>query len=131
MLADIHANTLSQVALLVAVITPQYVKSAWCLNELSAFMESAPTRGGRSRVFKVVKSPVPTEEEPEGLRDFIGYQFFEYDGESGRPREFSPEVRPARDIRYWEKLDDLAYDIKQMLEELKYRNRPDGPSEAA
>ena len=48
----------------------------------------------------------------------LGYEFFEYDSERGRAREFSPDVTPARDIRYWEKLDDIAYDIKQMLDTL-------------
>src|SRR2546423_765991 len=61
---------------------------------------------------------VPRGAPPPQLRGVLGYEFFEYDSERGRAREFSPDVTPARDIRYWEKLNDIAYDIKQMLDTL-------------
>ncbi|HKG12346.1 MAG TPA: TIR domain-containing protein [Pyrinomonadaceae bacterium] len=124
---DVFAETLvarlSKAAILVAVISPRYVKSDWCLKELCEFSRSADARGGltlgdKSRVFKVVKFHVPVAEHPEQLRGVLGYEFFEYDPERGRAREFSPDVTPARDIRYWEKLDDIAYDVKQMLDTL-------------
>jgi len=124
---DVFAETLvarlSKAAILVAVISPRYVKSDWCLKELGEFCRSAGARGGpvvgdKSRVFKVVKFHVPVAEHPEQLRGVLGYEFFEYDRERGRAREFSPDVTPARDIRYWEKLDDIAYDVKQMLDTL-------------
>ncbi|HEV7890530.1 MAG TPA: TIR domain-containing protein [Pyrinomonadaceae bacterium] len=124
---DVFAETLvarlSKAAILVAVISPRYVKSDWCLKELGEFCRSAGVFGGlvvgdKSRVFKVVKFHVPVAEHPEQLRGVLGYEFFEYDPERGRAREFSPDVTPARDIRYWEKLDDIAYDVKQMLDTL-------------
>ena len=124
---DVFAETLvarlSKAAILVAVISPRYVKSDWCLKELGEFCRSAGALGGlnvgdKSRVFKVVKFHVPVAEHPEHLRGVLGYEFFEYDAERGRAREFSPDVTPARDIRYWEKLDDIAYDVKQMLDTL-------------
>ncbi|PYT05232.1 MAG: hypothetical protein DMF65_00675 [Acidobacteria bacterium] len=124
---DIFAETLvarlSKAAILVVVLSPRYVKSEWCLKELDEFCKRAETGGGlvvgdKSRVFKVVKFHVPLQEHPPQLRGVLGYEFFEYDAERGRAREFSPDVTPARDIRYWEKLDDIAYDIKQMLDTL-------------
>lgn len=124
---DVFAETLvarlSKSAILVAVISPRYVKSDWCRKELGEFCRSADAYGGlvvgdKSRVIKVVKFHVPVTEHPEHLRGVLGYEFFEYDQERGRAREFSPDVMPARDIRYWEKLDDIAYDVKQMLDTL-------------
>lgn len=124
---DVFTETLvaqlSKAAILVAVISPRYVKSDWCLKELGEFCRAADECGGlfvgdKSRVFKVVKWHVPVTEHPEQLRGVLGYEFFEYDRERGRAREFSPDVTPARDIRYWEKLDDIAYDVKQMLDTL-------------
>src|SRR5438105_1963542 len=129
---DIFAETLvarlSKAAILVVVLSPRYVKSEWCLKELDEFCKRAETGGGlvvgdKSRVFKVVKFHVPLQEHPPQLRGSLGYEFFEYDAERGRAREFSPDVTPARDIRYWEKLDDIAYDIKQMLDTLDERQR--------
>src|SRR5256714_5408042 len=126
---DIFAETLvtrlSKVALLVAVISPRYVRSDWCVRELNEFCKCAAASGGltvgdRSRVFKVVKIPIPLDSHPPQLRGVLGYEFFEYDAERGRAKEFSPEVVPQRDIRYWEKLDDLAYDIKQLIETMQH-----------
>ena len=129
---------LSKAAVLVAVISPRYVKSEWCVRELEEFCRRAEESvglklEGKLRVFKVVKFHVPLdklkelEKNDERLQESIrvltrrlggslGYEFFEYDAERGRTREFSPDVTPARDIRYWERLEDLAQDIKQMLD---------------
>ena len=137
---DIFAETLvarlSKAAILVVVLSPRYVKSEWCLKELDEFCKCAETGGGlvvgdRSRVFKVVKFHVPLQEHPPQLRGVLGYEFFEYDAERGRAREFSPDVTPARDIRYWEKLDDIAYDIKQMLDTLARSSDASAPPSVA
>ena len=140
---DIFAETLiarlSNVAILVAVISPRYVRSEWCLRELGEFCRRADEGGAlvvgdKSRAFKVVKFHVPLTEHPPQLQGVLGYEFFENDAERGRAREFSPDVTPARDIRYWEKLDDIAYDIKQMLDTLarpheqSARKDADGPA---
>src|ERR1044072_3034866 len=114
---------LSKAAVLVAVLSPRYVKSEWCLKELREFCLSSEAGGGltigdKLRVFKVVKFHVPLTEHPPQLCGVLGYEFFEYDTQRGRVREYSPDVMPARDIRYWEKLDDIAYDVKQMLDTL-------------
>lgn len=126
---DIFAETLvarlSKVALLVAVVSPRYVKSEWCLKELEEFCRCAARSGGltvgdKCRVFKVVKIHIPLESHPPQLRGVLGYEFYEYDAERGRAKEFNPEVVPQRDIRYWEKLDDLAYDIKHLVETIRH-----------
>lgn len=119
----------SKAALLLVVLSPRYVKSEWCLRELGVFCRAAEAGGGlavgdKLRVFKVVKFHVPLTEHPTQLRDVLGYEFFEYDAERGRAREFSPDVTPARDIRYWERLDDIAYDIRQMLDTLARPAQP-------
>jgi hypothetical protein len=131
--ADTLAEKINRAAILVSVLSPRYVKSEWCLKELEEFCrctgQGAAPGGGGSKlpVFKVVKTFVPLPEHPPQLRGVLGYEFYEYDPERGRAKEFSPEVMPQRDIRYWEKLDDLAYDIKQFIEELKKSDAPRAP----
>jgi TIR domain len=125
---DVFAETLvaelSKAAVLVSVLSPRYVKSEWCLRELEEFCRRAAEQGGarvgdKSRVFKVLKSHVPLDEHPAAVREMLGYSFYEYDAERQRAQEFSHEVTPQRDPRYWAVLNDLAWDIKQALEALR------------
>lgn len=130
---DVFADTLVQhiakAAILVSIISPRYVKSEWCLRELNEFCRLADANtglqiGDKLRIFKVVKTHIPHEQHPDVLRGSLGYEFYEYDQARNRAKEFSSEIVPARDIRYWEKLDDLAYDLKQLIETLRLSAGP-------
>jgi len=108
--------------LFVPVVSPRYVRSEWCRKELEAFCATGVTAGAgshRSRIFKVVKTPLllPHLKEPEQLRELIGYSFYELEGD--RPREFSPDVTPSKDQRYWDTLGRLAWDITNTLVALR------------
>ncbi len=114
--------------ILVPVITPRYVLSDWCRKELAMFCASQSPAGAgafRSRVFKVVKTPLilphVRDKEPEQLRDMVGYSFYEM--QDDMPVEFSHEAAPPnKDQRYWDTLRRLAWEITEMLGQLK----PDG-----
>lgn len=130
---DVFEETLTgrvgKAALLVSVLSPRYVKSEWCMREVDEFCRQAALNGGlqvgdKLRVFKVVKTHVPLEKHPPALQGLLGYEFYEYDPERDRAREFRPEVTPSRDMRYWEKLDDLAHDIKHLIETIKNDEGP-------
>jgi hypothetical protein len=132
---DVFADTLNKhiakSAILISIISPRYVKSEWCLRELNEFcrlaeMSTGVQIGDKLRVFKVVKTHVSYDEHPPLLQGSLGYEFYEYDQARKRAKEFSPETVPAPDIRYWEKLNDLAYDIKQLIETLRYSSAPAG-----
>src|SRR5262245_19221304 len=125
--ADVLVNSVSRAALLVSILSPRYLKSEWCLRELTEFCRHAAVEGSRtpvagSRVFKVVKTFIPRGRHPTPLHGMLGYEFYEYDEASGRAREFSPDIDPNRDPRYWDKLEDLAWDIKESLEGLHASN---------
>ncbi|MET0623991.1 MAG: TIR domain-containing protein [Pyrinomonadaceae bacterium] len=112
--------------LLLPIISPRYVQSDWCNREMATFHAAPPpTTNGvapsfRSRVFKVVKTPLPDHlknREPEHIRDLIGYQFYGEDESSGVLTEFSPD---ASDKQYWKTLNRLVADIKRTIIELKH-----------
>ncbi len=111
--------------LLVPVITPRYVQSDWCNREMDAFHACEPppstaAPGFRSRVFKVVKTPLPKhlkKLEPAQIQNLIGYEFYAQDAESGLLTEFSPE---PTDKAYWRMLNRLVGDITKTLIELKH-----------
>jgi hypothetical protein len=115
---------LAQTALIVSVLSPRYTKSEWCLRELREFHRHAAANldvgiAERSRIFKVVKTPVRFDEHPQELQPLLGYEFFGLDQATERLREFSHEAGPNRDKRYWDKLEDLAQDIKELIERLR------------
>src|SRR5207248_10756258 len=109
---------------LIPVLSPRYLKSDWCLRELGAFVRNLGHNGGlktgtKSRVFKVVKTPVDVKEQPAVMQNVLGYEFYVLD-DRGRPKEL-PDRDPAPDAekRYLARVDDLAYDLHLLLKDLK------------
>jgi hypothetical protein len=108
----------------IPIVSPRYVQSDWCSIELDRFCNTASPPGApahRSRIFKVIKTPLLlhlANKEPEQLRELIGYSFFEM--EADMPVEFSPDVVPSKDQRYWTALRRLAWDVSNMLVALKH-----------
>jgi hypothetical protein len=122
--------------LFVPVVSPRYVLSDWCRTELETFCAAEPpphpsASSFRSRVFKVVKTPLllpqVKDKEPAQLRELLGYQFYEMEGDM--PREFNPHATPGgTDSKYWETLTRLAWHIAKKLSELKYAAATSQPS---
>jgi hypothetical protein len=124
---------LAKTAFLVSILSPSYIKSRWCRDELLEFYRRAAKNGGikmnnRSRIFKVVKTPIgedPASDPLEGcdlpqelrmlLRESLGYEFYEVDRLSGKLREFWPELGPEYLKKFLERLEDLAQDINEFI----------------
>jgi hypothetical protein len=88
------------------------------------FWSAAEEQGGvivrnKSRIFKVLKTPVPLNAQPEELRSTLGYEFFKVEPDTGRTRELDRIFGPEAEKDYWLKLDDLAHDIATILEDLR------------
>jgi hypothetical protein len=137
---DLFAETLidrlKQVALLVSVVSPRYLKSEWTMRELNEFWHAAEDQGGihvsnKARVFKVLKTPVPLDRTPPELRALIGYEFFKVDPETGKIRELDEVFGPDAHRDFWLKLDDLAHDIVDLLETMEHPQQPSTPVETA
>jgi hypothetical protein len=111
-------------ATFVLIVSPRSVKSEWTRRELKAFIGGAGERGGllagnASRLFKVMQTPVPVDEQPDEIRSLLGYDFFRIDPASGRVRELNEVFGPESERDFWLKLDDLAHDISTLLEQLE------------
>jgi hypothetical protein len=109
---------LDNAAILVAVLTKEFVQSGRCLDNLEAFYQ-ASANSKINRVFKVVKSPLTTQEQPPRLRDLIGYEMYQLDSETGVMKEYSDFFSQEAEKQYWMKMVDLAYDIHEALMILK------------
>ncbi|MGI9238376.1 MAG: TIR domain-containing protein [Woeseiaceae bacterium] len=129
---DAIIERVKSAALLVSVFTPRYIRSEWCTRELIQFCDAARKTGGlrvldKTRVFKVLKTPVPPEQHPEQVRDCIGYEFFRIDPNTDHVREFDRVFGGETERDYLRKLDDLAQDLCQLLSWLE-KSSPDGSS---
>jgi hypothetical protein len=123
-LSDTLVTQLQRVAALISVVSPRYIRSEWALRELDEFCKAAEHRGGvhigdKSRLFKVLKTPVPIDQHPPELQALIGYEFFKLDSTTGRVRELDEIFGPEAQRDFWIKLDDLAHDICGVLQLLE------------
>ena len=108
------------VAAIISILSPRYITSEWCIREMKTFLRVAEQTGGvrignKSRVFKVIKTPVSIEKHPDEIRDILGYEFFKTEGQTGRARELSQDGPPELMHLYLMRLQDLADDIVQLL----------------
>ena len=124
--ADSFGERISRVGVLLAVVTPRYVKSEWTRKELTEFCRAAEQQGGvrfqnSSRVFKIMKTPVPYDQHPPQLMSLLGYEFFTMDASTGKVREFDEVFGPDSQRDFWLRLDDLAHDVLGVLEQVNAR----------
>jgi hypothetical protein len=116
-------------ALLISVVTPRYLNSEWCTREAREFCQAAQQTGGlvignKSRVFKVIKTPVDDREAealPAHMKDLLGFEFFAH--KDGAPLELDPDFGPEYSQLYRQKVALLAQDIAQLLKALESGDR--------
>lgn len=110
-------------AALISVVSPRYVKSDWCAREVSAFCDQADQSNDlvikhKARIFKVIKSPVDSEDPlPEIMKELLGYEFYQV--EDGVPVEMDEffGLQYGRDFNLM--LNKLAFEIAILLTDIK------------
>ena len=123
-------------AALMSILTPRYLNSEWCTREAREFCQAAEQTGGlvirnKSRVFKVVKTPVSDREAealPTHMKDLLGFDFFTV--KEGAPLELDPEYGPEYSQLYKQKVAVLAFNIAQLLETLQAQGSANGSDDA-
>ena len=120
---EIH-DQLPKSAMLVSVISPRYLVSQWCTEEVRAFCEAAAVSGGdsvgnRLRIAKVIMIPVDNEDPlPAPMRQVLGYPFYFVD-EQQRPIQLDPAYGDDKAQMYNLKIAKLAYDLSQNIKKLE------------
>jgi hypothetical protein len=109
---------------LISIISPRYIKSEWCKKELKTFFDSAAHGigiriGNKSRVIKLIKTPVPYKDHPPEIVNVLGYEFYIIDSKTGKVRELHQKFNDELAIKYRERVDDVANDIRYLLERVK------------
>ncbi len=114
----------SNAAIMISILSPRYVTSDWCKKEVSEFYELCSRKNefiinNKARVFKVIKSPINLEVQPDYIKNMIGYEFYETDPTSGNKKEFYPFLEQSAKNNYYLRLSDLVQHISDFLLELK------------
>ena len=109
---------------MVSIMSPRYMKSEWCLRELNEFYNSATEDGGikvgeKARIFKVIKTPIDPRDIPDKLppilESIIGFEFFDFDSDTGRLSEYDETFGEQARQNYFSRIYDLAYEICDLL----------------
>jgi hypothetical protein len=121
---DEIVEQLPRTAIMISILSPRYIKSEWCTKEVREFYETAakgigPRVGNKSRIFKVIKTAVPYDTHPQEIADTLGYEFYVPDPQTGRIKELTPKCGGELEQIYWSKLDDIAHDMCDLLEQIK------------
>lgn len=108
---------------LISVISPRYLESQKCLSELKEFYAIASKKGGvqvnnKWRIFKVIKTPVPSGYHPPEIEGILGYEFFEI-GSDGHFREFNLDKKSPSYYQFLERFEDVAQDLCQVIKSLE------------
>jgi TIR domain-containing protein len=117
-------RALAHTKILLTVVSPSYLNSKYCAQELRCFTEAAIANGGvrvgnRSRRVKVVKTWVERDRHPTELQGQTGYELCEKDPESGRPREFSQVEDGYKYQQYIDAVGDLVWYLAELLNDME------------
>jgi len=104
---------LTHSAIFLLVLSPAYLASEWCLHELKTFLSLVGTDS--ERIFLIERDEVL---RPVELNDLLGYKFW-FIGNHGKPRTLGVPKPTAEEIEYYQKLNDLAYQLVDKLKFLK------------
>ena len=117
---DVYSKALT----MVSILSPSYVESVSSVREAESFYrnldkEKALQQDGLNRIFKVLKSYVPTNKHPEGLRELIGYNLYNINYITGDSIEITDFFESDVDNTYWLRLVDLAHDLYDIISSSK------------
>ena len=117
-------SELPTVKAMVSVVSPPFVNSSGCINEVKTFWDANQRDGrlhaeGHTRILKVVKTPVEDDAMPpelgDKLGDLLGFDFFEYDSQTGRLREYAEWFGSEAEQRFHERVYDVAQEINSLF----------------
>ena len=101
----------------VAVLSPRYLESRWCRQEIEEFVRRVGPDAGR--IFLVEIVPTSRAQWPAGTGELSSRQFWSQAFEEPAPVTLGwPAPDPTADRPYWRALNELAHFISGQLESL-------------
>jgi hypothetical protein len=121
---DAILTPLPRVAVMIAVLSPNYASSEWCERERVEFCKAArQARPGlqvhnRSRIFMVTKVPLRAGQRlPDEFTRLKGFKFFDDRDKDKRPTFFGPyeSTEEAKQL-FQDTVGDVAWEVIEMLD---------------
>jgi hypothetical protein len=104
--------------IIVLVLSPGYVSSKWCLDELETFVGARGIDSGR--VFVVERDKLSESERPPVLTDLKGYAFWVADKQqSSVVRTLGTPAMVAHRADYFRQVEDLAIQLVKKLKQIR------------
>ncbi len=127
------ASEIEKAGIMIAIISPSYINSQNCLEDIHLFDENVKKHNDinlpfEKRVFKVLKTNVGTQEQPTKIQGLLEYDFFDIDIENNTLIDLEDLFGELTEESYWTHLLDLAYDIYTTL--LRIRNQNENEIES-
>ncbi|GKS58259.1 hypothetical protein YTPLAS18_17860 [Nitrospira sp.] len=121
LLTDEICSQLNRSAALAAVLTPRYLNSRWCQEELRLFCERFSRIENRAvtkvPLFLIKKTPIDGSSLPDCLPEIMGYEF--YDSKSIPPKEFPIDPRDDGYLKFREAFERVAFHLCRYLKQLR------------
>jgi hypothetical protein len=114
---------LNNVAVVLSVVSKDFVQSNSCAEHLKTFLSSIGTERKANRLFKVMKAPVPLNEQSAILQNLFGYEMYQQDPDSGDVTEYKDYFSVEAERQYWMEMANLCYDIYESLLVLRNGNK--------
>ena len=120
---DTILTPLPHVAIMIAVVSPNYIQSKWTARELKAFCDAAMQSHlgiqvrNKSRIFKVLKVPRRRGGELHPVfTNLTGFEFYQIRDKDTRPFLFEPDSSAEAKQLFHDKVGDVAYEVIEVLD---------------
>lgn len=115
-------TVLSGSCVYIILLNEDYIRSENSMAELESICNCL--QGDKTRIFKVLKSEMPLNVQPESVRNYLSYDFFEKEVENPDEQSYYDLMIYEIERHYWTKLTDLSFDIyKQLSKETSEENK--------
>lgn len=118
---------------LVSIVTPAFSKASECGRIVSRFSKSAGGTISRSRLIKILKTPIPNHDLPIDLKDCFDnvqeFAFYKEEDKTGRIRELDERFGGDSRLEYFERVYDVAEAVCRALQLHAAPTTPSDPSD--
>lgn len=119
----------SQLKVMISVLSPNYIESDWCKQEIEDFYKVAESTGGlsidnKARIFKIVKLPIDSNELAEPLRPILDYKFYKEDSATKTYQTFNKIFGKESDDAFYVKMDEVAQHLANLIRKLNTSLNP-------